>query len=334
MSDYFDDGIPMERMSSDWGIPFQPPCPTELRPEGAKPLLYPGEVHLLYAKGGSGKTTVGYLTCQQSAQRGGTVMYLDYEGTRNWMAHKLVLMGCTEQEASLIWYGKPRGPLTTSTVRWLADFAMALHAKVLIVDSLARALAAANLEEQSNGDLNRFFDAMEPLRATGAAVIFIDHVGHQKDTLAMPSPRGASAKVDQVSAAYWLRVREGWSEDKSGSAELMVRKDRFGTRAEGDVAAVLRVNPTPERLAITLTAPKPPKFPGVHDQEVAEVVDRLLDNEEATRSKNALIRATVNQAECSQGAAEDTIDQMVTGGFITALAGGKGLPTQCKRGAR
>lgn len=334
MNEDFEDGIPIEPMSNRWGVPFQPPRPTELVPEGGVPLLYPGEMHLIYAKGGSGKTTIAQATCEQTARRGGSAMYLDYEGTRDWMAHKLMLMGCREQDAARIWYGKARGPLSPSAVRWLARALTDMQVKVLVVDSLARALAAANLEEQSNGDLNRFFDAMEPLRLCGTAVVFIDHVGHQKDALAMPSPRGASAKVDQVSAAYWVRVREAWSEDRPGSADVVVRKDRFGSRAEGDVAAVMRVTPEPGRLHVRLASPLPPKFMGVQDQEVAEVVDRLLDDEEATRSKNALIKAAVCAADCSQGAAEDTIDQMVLRGFITALPGGKGLPTVYCRGSR
>ena len=329
-----DKGLPIQQLSSLWGVPFRPPRPTELHPEGTSALLYPGEMHLVYAKGGSGKTTLGHVTCLQSVRRGGHALYIDYEGTREWMLHKLMLLGCTEQDASRIWYVKAREPLAPPAVRWLSQVMSDLGVRVLVVDSLARALAASNLEEQSNGDLNRFFDAMEPLRLSGAAVVFIDHVGHQKDALAMPSPRGASAKVDQVSAAYWVRVREGWSEDRPGSAELVVRKDRFGTRAEGDVAAVMRVIPDGARLKITLTAPTPPKYPGVQDQEVAEVVDRLLDDEEASRSKSALIKATVCGVECSPNAAEDAIDQMVARGFITALPGGKGLATRYSRGAR
>lgn len=334
MIEGFADGIPVEPLSNRWGVPFQPPRPTELVPDGGLPLLYPGEMHLIYAKGGSGKTTLAQAACEQTARRGGVAMYLDYEGTRNWMAHKLMLMGCTEESAARIWYGKARGPLSPTVVGWLARFLPDMRVNLLVIDSLARALAAAPLEEQSNGDLNRFFDAMEPLRLSGTAVVFIDHVGHQKDSLAMPSPRGASAKVDQVSAAYWVRVREAWSEDRAGSAEILVRKDRFGSRAEGDVAAVMRVTPEPDHLSINLEGPTPPRFMGVQDQEVAEVVHRLLDDDEATRSKSALVKAAVYQADCSQGAAEDTIDQMVARGFITALPGGKGLPTRYSHGAR
>lgn len=144
----------------------------------------------------------------------------------------------------------------------------------------------------------------------------------------MPSPRGASAKVDQVSAAYWMRVRQPWAEDKPGSGELLVRKDRFGTQAEGEVAAEVRVLPQANGLCFLLRAPQAPLFPGVDDQDLAGVVLELARDEEASKSTSALSETAARSASCSVGAAEDTIDQMVAAGYLSALRGGNGSPTR------
>lgn len=321
-------GLTFIPLSESWDRDYRPPTPTDLAVSGASPLFYRGEVHLLYGKGGSGKTWLGLLACLQAATLGFRAVLIDYEGTVELALHRLKQLGCTSDSAARIYYCKARGPLDSAVVKALAEWMTTAEVRVLVIDSLGRALAAADFEEQSNGDINRFFDSVEPLRSAGASIVFIDHIGHQRDGGGMPSPRGASAKVDQVSAAYWMRVRQPWSEEKPGSGELLVRKDRFGTRAEGEVAAEVRVLPRDRGISFVLRAPQAPCFPGVDDQDLAAVVLELSRDEESSKSKSALSKAAARSASSSVGAAEDAIDQMVNAGFLSALKGGNGSPTR------
>lgn len=318
-------------LSQGWGELYTPPVPRSLEVEGGTPLLYPGEVHLLYGRGGSGKTFVALLACMQEARRGRRSVLIDYEGTQDVARYRLQRMGCTEEEAALIGYVKALEELDVAAAAQLSAWVRQEGIGLVMVDSLARAMAAANLEENQNGDVVAFFARMERLRTSGAALCFIDHVGHPRDGIGMPSPRGGSAKVDQVTAAYWVRVRKAWSESTEGTAEVFCRKGRFGAHAESELAAILQVKPTPLRLDIRLVAPAPPAFPNVDDQEVAEVIDGLLDDASACRSKSAMAKAAARQLLCSTADAESTLEQMIAAGFVAASSRGNGCATVLSR---
>lgn len=318
-------------LSEGWGEEYRPPTPRCLEVEGGAPLLYPGEVHLIYGRGGSGKTWIALLGCLQEARRGRRSIFIDYEGTQEDTRYRLQLMGCTEDQAALIGYVKALEALDETLTTQLSAWVKQEDIRLVMVDSLARALAAAGLEENTNRDVVSFFAMMEHLRTSGAALCFIDHVGHPRDGTGMPSPRGGSAKVDQVTAAYWVRVRRPWSDATEGAAEILPRKARHGAYLEGETAAVLLVKPGQSSLSVRLVAPAPPAFPGVDDQEVAEAIDALLSDASACGSKSAMHKAVSRTVGCSPTEVGSTLEQMIAGGFVLATSRGNGSPTILSR---
>ncbi len=144
------------------------------------------------------------------ALHGMNVLYIDYEGTLELIRYRLEFMGATPKVAEYIAYMKALGAITGDAAHSLAEWVRTHEVRCVVVDSMARALAAGGLDENSNSDLNVFFGALEEIRSTGAALL-LDHVGHKADGVELPSPRGASAKIDQVAVAYHFDQQMAWS---------------------------------------------------------------------------------------------------------------------------
>lgn len=313
MSDYMNAASHQPRwLDSDWDSDFVPPVPLWVDVLSGKPLLFPGEAHLLYCRPGKGKTWSALAMALWMALKGMNVLYIDYEGTVELIRYRLKCMGASSEAAQHIAYVKALGPVSGDAARSLAAWVRAHAVKFVVVDSVARALAAGGLDENSNSDLNVFFGALEEVRATGAALLLLDHVGHRSDGQELPSPRGASAKVDQVAVAYYFDQEVAWSSDQPGFANFIVKKDRFGVRVEGDTAARMTVDVAPGSITIRMVKPAPPKYPGVHNQRLAaELVDLL---EEHDGQLNGMAEASVTLAQRVGGKkeeAEATIQEMV-----------------------
>lgn len=320
-----------EPLSNGWNDPYEPPVTRWLPVVGGKPLFYPGELHLLYGKGGCGKTWLALLACLMVARDGFNALFIDYEGAREVTRYRLKAMGATEEEASRIMYVKAEDVMDRDMVAQLTRWLLAHQIQLVAVDSLSRALAASDLDETNNRDVIGFFAKMEPLRASGAAICFIDHIGHPRADVDLPSPRGASAKVDQVAVAYYVRQGRTWSSESPGQAKVFTRKDRHGTTTEGSVIAVLAVTPRKHGLTVTLEAPAPPAFPGVDDQEAAQCIADLLDDETASRSKSAMVKAVMHALGCNQGTADTALDQMIASRHVKATSNGNGSATMLAR---
>lgn len=294
MSDYpTPSALHPEWLNSDWDSEFVPPLPLWVSVFGGKPLLFPGEAHLLYCRPGRGKTWFALAAALWMALQGMKVLYIDYEGTVELIRYRLKSMGATPEAAQNIAYIKALGPVSGDAAHSLAKWVSNHEVSLVVVDSVARALAAGDLDENSNADLNRFFGGLERVRATGAALLLLDHVGHKADAVELPSPRGASAKVDQVSVAYYFDQAVPWSAEQSGYANIITKKCRFGVRAETDVAARMNVDVADGHLSIRMEMPAPSKFRGVHNERAAKAVAELLNENDGSFAGIAEAAATV-----------------------------------------
>src|SRR5690606_18873801 len=93
-----------------------------------------------------------------------------------------------------------------------------------------------------------------PLARTGAAVVTIDHVGHeQKDPL---RAAGSFRKMAAINgAAYLVEMVREMGRGRSGMTKLTCAKDRGGHYARGQVVAELTIDATTSPYIWTLTPP-------------------------------------------------------------------------------
>lgn len=261
-----------EWLSDSWESEFVQPRPTMVQVEGGVPLLYPGEVQLVFGRAGKGKTWFACAAVLEVIRRGGRVLVIDYEGSRELTVYRMKLLGMTKEQSHLIAYVKAIESVSGDHAVSVASWVRENDIRLVVLDSVARGLAAAGCDENANGDVARFFADFEVLRSTSAAVLMIDHIG-KGNTPEMPTPRGASAKVDQVSVAYYFDTVRPWDRETSGRALLRTLKCRFGDHLEESVAAQMNVQVEEGCIAITFTKHEA-RYPGVSDEGLA---DRILE---------------------------------------------------------
>lgn len=297
---------------TDWDKEFVPPEPQWVSVTGSAPLFFPGEVHLIYCRPGRGKTWLGMYSALSLALQGERSLYIDFENTMPLATHRLKLLGASLSDSESIAYMKTYDSLSGLAGEDIVEWVRVNEVKFVVIDSVARALAAAGLDENSNSEVNVFFAGLEKLREMGASVLLLDHVGHKSDGVDLPSPRGASAKVDQVAVAYYFDQVEAWKANQSGFAHLVTKKCRFGVRAEGDVAAKMTVDVVPGRVHVRMTLPSAPLYSGVTNDRAAEALVALLDENDGTFAGIAEAAITVaERIDAKREEVEAVISQMV-----------------------
>lgn len=319
-------------LDADWDDDVPVAVPSLIPIEGSNALLYTGESHYVYGRGGSGKSWVAYFAAAGVAAMNGTVLLLDYESNRNTVKMRLKLMGVCKEQAARIAYWRVAGTLRPDTpsgdqfAAWVLQFKPAL----VVLDSVSRALSYMGLEEDKNSDY-AIFDQLvvQPLTAKRITTLMIDHIGHDNDRGGTPQPRGASTKRDHITGAmYYFRTQKGWSQTESGWAKLVCVKDREGARTEGDVVAHMIVTVTPGvSVDVSLIAPELDEHASEKSQGDRAVRKQMEKASVFMEVKGGAWSVTSLRAGVSDGGAglsskavRPALDRLLAGGFIACKA--------------
>lgn len=205
-------------------------------------LLYRDAVSCVSGEPGLGKSWFAVAAATTVLASGGNVVVVDYEdGPQTW-ASRLLALGAGEDALANVAYLRGGGAPTDADLGWLPRLVAALPDCLVVIDSMAEAMAAAGLDEDVAGDVTRWHQQVaRPLADAGASVLILDHVTkHAKDRGRWA--RGSGAKLAAITgAAFSLVVEEPFSRERSGSGSLVIAKDRHGAiGAVGETAATLR----------------------------------------------------------------------------------------------
>jgi len=233
--------------------------PTILTRTDGQALLYAGRTHYFAAEPESAKSWIALHACHQTLTSGGSAIYLDLEDTDRGMANRIRALAINPDHLDRLAYYRLHGsfgiPERTTLMRRIED----LNPDLIIIDTVAKALAAEGLDENDAGDYLGWQDRVaEPLADTGAAVLLIDHVAKSREQRGRWM-RGSGAKLGGVSGvSYELRVIRPFSRHEAGTVRLKVNKDRPGGVhvTDGRIAAIATITPTPDgHTTITLNDP-------------------------------------------------------------------------------
>lgn len=254
--------------------------PTILRRTDGQHLLYAGKLNWMSAPPEALKSFSALLASVQLMQEGKGVVYVDFEDDAMTICERLykVAVGQQVEDAEdqvLTWVSGPlyadgsrdRSKALFSYIAAGRAFDMKMRnlvvktihrgAQLVVIDGCATAIAQAGLNENDNGDVNKWISAVSyPLTNAGAAVVVIDHVVKNSvagtGSFANRSPRGAGSKLAAVSgASLSFEVKEAASVYSEGKIEITVTKDRPGRimvnkRSGRRIAGVLIAKPVLE----------------------------------------------------------------------------------------
>jgi hypothetical protein len=225
----------------DWDREDRDDRPGLVPVEGGLPLLYRGKSHLVFGAG-TGKSWFVLSCVAQVLRAGQKVLYLGYEMNRAQVKARLRALGVTREQAAGLAYWRVTGGFSGDQLRALGLLTGVYRFALVALDSVSKAMATLNLNENRDRDYQQFDDAFViPLTFRDITVLMIDHAGHDQGG---KSPRRVSGKRDVVSgASYHFTVKPAniWTRDRDGQAEVTVQEDRGGYRAPGSIAAVMRV---------------------------------------------------------------------------------------------
>jgi len=230
--------------------------PTLLKRSDGKYLLYSGKLNWVSAPPEAMKSFAMLLaSIQEMVDHNRPVVYVDFEDDKTTVCERLyriaIGMGI-DDETVKTWTGGPlhkdgtrdrtkalffyeqRGKAFDTKLRSTILKVVKRGARLVTIDGCATAIALANLNENDNGDVNKWISAVSyPITSAGAAVVVIDHVVKTPQVgggaFANRSPRGAGSKLAAVSGtALSFEVKEASGVYTEGRIELTVAKDRPG----------------------------------------------------------------------------------------------------------
>lgn len=219
-------------------------------------LLYDRKVNTVFGPPGSGKSWLAALGAVEVTEWGSAVV-IDYEDdAASWSSRLRALLALDPRaneyerwiEVGLagVRYVRPSGPLTTDPYtleRLLRHIGDTEAGGLVVLDSVGRAMSTDGLSESNPQHVMAWMNALPvALTRLGWAVLLIDHQGKNVGD----SPTESFRKVAEVAAAYRLAPRQQFTRTRAGYADLVVKKDRYGTYSEGETVAEFIVQPLEE----------------------------------------------------------------------------------------
>ena len=192
-------------------------------------LLYRGKVNGLIGESESGKTWVALLAVLQALKARQQVLYLDFEDTAPGIVNRLRSMGAADADMRHLAYIGPDEDLGTNAKRDLREAIDGANPDLIVIDGFNAAMTLLGLELTDNTDATKFSQKLlKPLAATGACVVYVDHVPKNKDNRGKGGIGAQAKRAMTTGCAVNVDVIEPFGRGMTGRLRLSVDKDRPG----------------------------------------------------------------------------------------------------------
>ena len=192
-------------------------------------LLYPGRVHSFYGESESGKSWLAQIVVAHTLISGHQAIYIDFEADAEDIVTRLKLLGVTSAHAANLTYLRPEAARDITDPYWQS--LLQSPARLIIIDGVTEALTMWGGETKDNDKITtwtrKFPRALA--RATGAAVVTIDHVPKDKETRGRFAIGGQAKLASIDGAAYLIEPLEPLAPGRIGRLTVRVTKDRPGS---------------------------------------------------------------------------------------------------------
>jgi len=205
------------------------PDPTHLTRGDGPAMFYSGRVNGLIGESESGKTWVALHATSQELAQGKPVIYLDFEDSAPGIVTRLRKMGCDNNQLAHLTYISPDESLSLPAKQDLGEALAQAHASLVIVDGFNAAMTLMGLDINSNNDATQFAQVLlKPIAATGACVIYVDHVPKSREARGKGGIGAQAKRAMTTGCALTVTVTEPFGEGQAGRLHLTVDKDRPG----------------------------------------------------------------------------------------------------------
>ena len=209
---------------------FQMPTATILKRSDGAGLIYPGKVHSFYGESESGKSWIAQIATAELLKIDRKVIYIDFESDPIDIVNRLKVLGVSR--ANLLQYFsyiRPDGPRDVIDPYW-QDILEPSRSDLVIIDGVTEALTMWGGQTKDNDEITRWMRVFPRTvaKASGAAVVLIDHITKNAETRGRFAIGGQSKLATIDGAAYLCEPIELLAPGKIGTISLRVTKDRIG----------------------------------------------------------------------------------------------------------
>jgi hypothetical protein len=333
------DAVVRSRADSSWtpvdiGAALRGGVP-EVRPQLLKrtdgeALLYPGRTHWLSGEPETGKSWIALAAAREAIWARRAVVYVDFEDSPEGTVGRLMALCLAVEEVSAHFhYVNPQEAARRGDLDWLSDLRPAL----VVVDGVSESITLHSLDPDRTRDIVEWRRRMlSPLRASGAAVLALDHVVKSRDERGR-WPIGSQHKLGALDgAAYSLEAISPFSRTHAGVSRLTVVKDRPGQvrafAAEGKHAGDFRLTPGDDGAVVAeITPPAQRESPGG-----LYPADRRVLGVLPTEQAAALVQREIGDRLASDGEGpplkastiDDCLRRLRREGMVDGIAEGRG----------
>ncbi|WP_243227562.1 bifunctional DNA primase/polymerase [Microbacterium sp. CIAB417] len=280
-------------------------------------LFYAGRVNGVAGASGDGKSWTALHTCAQVLAAGDAAFYIDYEDSEDGIVTRLLQLGVEPQSIiDRFVYRNPDVGLGNAALEELLAHVEQVGPVVVVVDSTGEALAAEGVNPNADEEVAKWFQRVaRAVAKLGPAVVLLDHLVKSPDGGLWPA--GSQRKRAAISGAQYIQKvpnGDGFSEAKSGRAELKCAKDRPGTYYKGQVVAHLQVTPMTGHghgnlLGSVLTELVKPSTPSNVTAEEAEALHEKVAADRARFTEGMDTKRVLAFVEDSGGMTKNALEE-------------------------
>lgn len=212
---------------------YQRPEPTIMPRTDGPGLFYPGKVHTVYGESESGKSWIAQHAVTTTLDTDGRVLYIDFESDAPDVTGRLTALGTHRDQLLGDGFAYVRPEASPHTFAEAPEFAQLLTHDwdLCILDGVTEALGLSGKSTMDNDEITAWMrDIPRTIaRATGAAVILVDHVVKSQEGRGR-FPIGGQAKMAAIDGTgYLVEPLTALGQGLDGSLTIRVTKDRPGT---------------------------------------------------------------------------------------------------------
>jgi hypothetical protein len=196
--------------------------PTHLEPD----VLIDGAVHWFHGTADTGKTWLAAYLAKHRIEAGENVLIWDKENGPEIYGERLEALGCDPEtiDRHLFYHGEPNLRLDHGVLEAYTMRLEEVDPVLVIYDSARGFLTTAGLEENSNDDLDKWYEGiLKPVRNRKCAATVLDHDPKDGNTA-----RGAGRKKDLCDVMWAVKRPYPFDESKVGMMRLVLEKGRRG----------------------------------------------------------------------------------------------------------
>ena len=210
---------------------YNPPQPTVGARSDGTGILYPGRQHTIASESEAGKSWFALNIAAAELDRGGAVVYIDFEDDEGGIAGRLLALQVNKTAIrERFSYHRPEAPIFDIVNR--SDLAQAvgdLRPTLAVIDGVTEGMVLHGLDPLSNKDAATFGRTLLGwIAQAGPAVASLDHVTKSADGRGRYA-LGAVHKLNGLNgAAYILEQRVAFGIGIKGKSTVRLAKDRPG----------------------------------------------------------------------------------------------------------